>query len=130
MNHRATRNVIAHTLGELILGARRADMTVTIEEYRPAPRGGVPRSNSWHGTIDDLAERLATVLTAQTDPAAGRATKEQAVLDRLAQVDIRDSAAAWDLGMAIIAIFDGPGPPAPRETTAPPTIQDAGRHQR
>lgn len=37
---------------------------------------------------------------------------------RLAMVDIRDSAEAWDLGMAIIAILDGPLHPA--EGAAPP----------
>src|SRR3546814_8565720 len=30
------------------------------------------------------------------------------IRERLALVDIRDSASAWDLGMAIIAILDGP----------------------
>lgn len=38
--------------------------------------------------------------------------RHEAILGRLAQVDaVRDGAAAWDLGMSIVALLDGPVPP-------------------
>lgn len=70
-------------------------------------------------TLASLA--LTGAVVAQPVPSRNSWLREQAIRDRLTAVDIRDSAAAWDLGMSIISILDGPLP-RPQEREAPDPV--------